>query len=740
MHSLRFHILITSAVLTLIPSQSSAKAVSFRNEVMAVLSRAGCNQGACHGNQNGKNGFRLSLRGQDPAWDILALKRDTFGRRVNLQKPEASLLLLKPLGHVPHEGGKRYDTNSREHQLLLQWIREGGKDDLRTALKVRSLTVTPEEKILIEPESSVQLKVMARFSDGSERDVTHLAVYETFNDVAQVTGEGLVQKLKAGESTILVRYLSQQVSVLIAFVPSRPDFVWEEVPEINYIDKHVFAKLKKLRIHPSQLCSDEEFLRRAHLDLIGTLPTSSEVKAFLKNNQANKRSLLIDALLKRPEFVDFWALKWGDVLRNEEKVLDRTGVKAFHGWIRKSIAENKPLNRFAYELLTAKGSTYKNPPANYYRALRDPQIRAETTAQVFLGRRIQCARCHNHPFDQWTQDDYYGMAAFFARINYKIVKNERKDKFDKHEFVGEQIVQFEKKGEVKNPTTGQVTSPHVLGEPGRSISSKGERVDDVAKWIADPNNPFFAQAQVNRIWYHLMGRGIVHPIDDFKLANPPVNEPLLNALADDFRNHNFDLRSLIRVMMNSRTYQLSSTPNDTNVTDETNFSRALIRPLQAEVLLDALAKVTQVPSQFTGYSEGMRAIQIPGVRAKRARDSAPTDADRFLQLFGKPPRSLACECERSEDVTLGQAFQMITGKLLNEKLTRKNNRLGQMQNEKLSEEKILDELYLSALSRYPTKVEKQTALALISQSDSEREAWEDVLWSILSAKEFLLRR
>ncbi|MFN4258970.1 MAG: DUF1549 and DUF1553 domain-containing protein [Gemmataceae bacterium] len=717
---------------------------SFTHDVMAVLSKAGCNMGACHGNQNGKGGFKLSLRGEDPAFDFQSLTRDTLGRRINPLRPEDSLILGKATATVPHEGGRRFAVDSLEYGILMRWIAAGAPADAADRPRLRQITVTPRQRIVIEPAPPVRLRVAATFSDGSQRDVTRLAVYEASNSQVQVTPDGLVRHERAGEmevveTAILVRYLDRQETVTLAFVPEREDFVWQPAPEANFIDRHVFAKLKTLRIQPSEVCSDSVFIRRLYLDVLGILPTSSETRAFLNDPGTDKRARLIDQVLRRPEFADYWALKWADLLRNEEKTLDRKGVQAFHRWIRQCLADGKPLNEFARELIAARGSTYQQPAANYYRALREPFARAETTAQVFLGLRMQCAKCHNHPFDRWTQHDYHSLAAFFTRVQYRIVSNDRKDRFDSHEFDGEQIVWMAREGEATHPRTGATLPPRLLDD-GRELSPQEDRLLALADWVADPTNPFFARTQVNRVWYHLLGRGIVEPIDDFRASNPPVNAPLLDALSQDFIDHDFDLRHLLRVILNSRTYQLSAVPTDSNRADETNFSHALIRPLPAEPLLDALSQVTGVPAKFNGYPLGTRAGQLPGVRAFRVRDLPPSDGERFLRSFGKPERLLSCECERSADATLGQAFQLITGALINQMLSEPNNRIGQLLSANRSTAAIIDEFYLFALSRPPSAVELEAAVAFVDRSPHRRQALEDIVWGLLNAKEFLLRR
>jgi hypothetical protein len=728
------------AVLLLLSPGLAAAPVSFRNDVMAVLSKAGCNQGPCHGNQNGKGGFKLSLRGEDPAADFATLSRDMLARRTDPLRPEDSLVLLKPTAALPHEGGRRFLPGSAEYRILRDWIAAGLPQDPPGTPVLRRLEVTPAEQVLVAPLDRLQLQVRAVFSDGGIRDVTRLAVYEPSNQAATVSPAGEVRRQQFGDTTILVRHLDRQAAVALAFVPARPGYVWRDVPEANFIDHHVFARLRVLRLRPSDLCSDSVFLRRAYLDALGILPTAAEARAFLDDTRPDKRALLIDRLLERPEFADFWALKWSDLLRNEEKVLDRKGVQVFHDWLRQAFLQGKPLNELARDLIAARGSTYSHPEANFYRALRDPQARAEAVAQVFLGVRLQCARCHNHPYDRWTQRDYHSLAAFFARVQYRIVENARRDRLDKHEFDGEQVVWMAREGEVIHPRTGETLRPLFLGAATPELDPGADRLRVLADWVAAPDNPFFARAQVNRVWYHLLGRGLVDPNDDFRASNPPANGPLLEALTQDFVAHRFDLRHLVRTIMNSRTYQLSAAPNDTNGDDDSHCSRALVRPLQAEVLLDALAQVTGATVKFNGYAPGVRAGQLAGVRAFRQRDRGPTEGERFLAAFGKPERLLTCECERSDDTTLDQAFQLLTGELLNTLLSERDNRLGRLLAVGRSDSEIVEELYLSALCRLPSPREMEALTASLRRAKDRRAALEDVLWGLVNAKEFLLRQ
>jgi hypothetical protein len=722
------------------PSTMGAKETSFRNEVMAVLSKSGCNAGACHGNANGKAGFKLSLRGQDPDFDLNALTRDQFGRRLDLVNPSQSLILLKPTTQLAHEGGKRFEVDSGEYEILRRWIADGARVDPATTPMLTKIDPFPKEEVLYEPMQEVQLHVRATFSDGSQSDVTKMAVYEAANSVAKIAPDGLVRRETAGETTILVRYLQCQEPVRLAFVPVRAQFLWKEVPENNYIDKAVFAKLRTLHMNPSELCSDEVFLRRAYLDLLGMLPTAEEARSFVADKRRAKRSDVIEALLERPEFADFWALKWSDLLRNEERVLDQKGVHNFYRWIRESLADNKPLDQFVRELIAARGSTYQNPPANYYRASRDAVTRAESAAQVFLGTRLQCAQCHNHPFDRWTQDDYYDWAALFAKVQYKVLENRRQDSNDQHEFKGEQIVYMARSAEMKNARTGKAASPRFLGGPSSAQESGQDELESLAAWVTSTNNQRFARSQVNRIWYHLMGRGIVDPIDDFRATNPASHPVLLENLAQDFVGHKFDLKHMIRTIMNSRAYQLSSAPNETNLDDEMNYSRVLVRRLTAEQMLDCPNQVIGVPSTFDGYPIGLRAAQLPGAHSERRRGQKIGGTDQFLELFGKPQRLLTCECERSGETTMGQAFQMISGPAVNDLLARPENRLARLLASGRSNHEIIEELYWVALTRAPTVAELEKTSKYLGDSADRRLALEDMTWGLLNAKEFLLRR
>lgn len=738
MLSLRF---LGSIALLMGCNTARAADVSFEREVMPVLTRAGCNAGACHGNLNGKGGLKLSLKGEDPAADLSSLTHDMLGRRTNPNRPAESLVLLKATGQVPHEGGIRFSPASSEYQILLEWIARGSLPDPQGGPLLNRLDVTPANKILVDPADRFSVAATAHFSDGTKRDVTHLAAFElTALGVARISSRGEVVRENTGEVVLLVRYLSQVTPVRIVFLPARPIPDIQNIPVNNEIDRLVLAQLKELRLPQADLATDSIFLRRAYLDAIGIIPTTSETVEFLADTDPKKREKLIDRLLARPEFAEYWAQKWSDLLRNEEKALDRKGVGVFYGWIRAQFVADRPLNEFARDIIAATGSTYANPPANFWRAIREPTQRAESVAQVFLGVRIGCARCHNHPFDRWTIDDYYGFSALLARIDYRVLENGKKDNLDKHEFVGEQIVFQNRDGEVLNPRTKTAAKPAFLGARSPEFGPESNRLTALADWIAAADNPFFARAQVNRIWLHLFGRGLVDPNDDFRVTNPPANPELLDHLSKDFAAGGFRLKRTVRSIMCSRTYQLASTLHDASIMgDESHHAHARVLPLEAEQLLDSLSQVMAVPVQFSGYPLGLRANQVPAPPQSGRRGSNGM-GERFLKVFGKPDRLLTCECERSEDQGLLHAFQLITGELVNAMIRDPGNRLGKLLSGGKTDAEILDEFYLAALCRRPTETEAKKILGIVSRARDRRNAWEDVLWAIVNSKEFLLRR
>ncbi len=713
----------------------AAEPPSFRYDVMPVLTKAGCNMGACHGAQTGKGELRLSLRGESPLADYEILA----GKWINRDAPEKSLILSKPLGSIPHEGGQRFAEGSEMHDILLKWMQAGAPMDAPDTAELVSLEVTPPEAVLFEPATSTKLQVTATWADGTKRDVTRWAIYEPSNLVVEVDAEGQVERTKPGETTIGVRYLGQQKPVRLMFVAAKPGFQWAEPTPANFIDERIFAKLELIRANPSPIVDDSTFVRRAYLDLNGMIPSADEARDFVADQDPGKRAKLIDVLLERPEFADFWALKWADLLRVEEKLLDTNGVAAFHAFIRESFANNVPLDEFARQILTARGSTYDNGAANYYRALRSPTARSEATAQVFLGVRLNCAQCHNHPFEHWTQDDYYQFAAVFDGMDYRIIENKRRDKSDKSQFIGEQVVLVNLPKTFKDPRTKDRPLPRLLGQNAPPLDPQEDRFEALADWFTSRDNGRFAEVQINRIWFHLMGQGLVDPVDDFRATNPASHPDLLAELADRFVASGYDLRAAIRLITASRAYQTASEPNPTNEGDDLNYAHARVRRLSAEQLLDSAHLALGLPAQFNGFDKDLRAAQLPGVN-QVYRDSHPSYGDRFLKLFGKPPRLTNSDSERSNETSLAQVFELVSGDTLDTLLAAEDNRLGQLLGSPWPEPEVIKELYWSILSRPPSRIELETLLDHVVNAQSPRQGYEDVAWSLLNAKEFLLRR
>jgi hypothetical protein len=714
--------------------RAAPAAVRFFPDVTAVLTRSGCNQGTCHGNGAGKGGFRLSLRGEDPIFDIDVLSRGFLGRRIDPYNPDNSLILRKVTGGVPHEGGVRFAVGSLEYRVLREWIGGGAAVDPPGVPQLLKITVDPPEWAAIAPNMSVRMRVQAHFSDGSQRDVTRLACYDPSRPVVDVDAEGTLTARNTGEVTLLVRYADQMAVSNLAFLPNRPGYWWKRAPEKNFIDTHVFAKLRRMHLNPSPLCSDAVFIRRLYLDLLGIIPTGAEVRDFLADKGADKREKLIDRLLERPEFIDFWTLKWADVLRADPLMLDPVGAGRFNRWLRRAVAADMPLDRFTRALLTGTGSTYLDPASCYYRIQRTPEDIAENTAQLFLGVRLKCARCHNHPAERWTMADYYGLAAFFARVQRKLYLPQNPQN-NVSAVEGEETILIADGGDTTHPRNGSLVRPRVPADPARGTPARvienepTDRRTALADWVTAPENPFFARAMANRIWYHLVGRGIVDPIDDMRDSNPPANPALLEALAAELIRNGFRTKPLIRAICASRTYQCSSAPNEENADDESNFSRATARLLSAEQLLDAVCRATAVAERLEGLPPNYTAMQMTGGRTNNA----------FLKMFGKPARLTVCECERTTDITLAQSFQLISGPFVAGKVSDTGNRAAQLIAAGRSNAEIVEELYLSALSRMPGEQEAAGARAYLDRASDRGKAAEDLLWALINAKEFLLR-
>jgi hypothetical protein len=739
--------------------------VSFRRDFIAALNVGGCNQGACHGVPSGRGGFRLSLRGYNPPADYLELTRDVLGRRTDRLAPDSSLIYLKALGRVPHEGGQRFAAESVAGRTMLAWLKEGRPDDAPTLPALQRIEIVagaypslalPARRVRVAPARWQQLAVRAHFADGTVRDVTRLTVFSSSDEsIARVDATGMVELRHPGEAAILCRYLDVIECARITYLEPRKDFVWSNPPENNYVDRHVFAKLRMLNILPSEPCSDSEFHRRAFLDLCGILPTAGEVRAFLADRAADKRSQLIDRLLDRPEFADFWTHKWLDLLRGNRLNLQIKGSNLYREWLHRHVEKNSPWSEVVRELISASGSTFSNPPANYYRGtyntrapvvVRDPQALAEATAQLFFGIRLQCAQCHNHPYERWTQDDYHHMAAWFSQVKAKSDPFSPGSPPRAYQWQLREdaiLVYSDRSGEVIQPRTGKVMVPKVPGMPAPIIPAGKDRRTVLAEQITSAGNPFFARSTVNRLWFHLFGKGIVDPPDDFRDSNPSANDELLDALARDFVAHNFDVKHILRTIAKSRTYQLSAQANDSNRDDEHYFSHVLVRKkrLSAEVLLDAICSATWVPEKFTGFPPGTRAVQLPdGQVIDTGGQYASWDRHPFLKAFGQPAREVACECEREGDFNLARVLELKNGSFLQTKLRAPDNRIGKLLARKVSDTAILEELFLATLSRPPQSHEAAAALNVVVKSADRRAGWETVCWALMNTKEFLFRR
>ncbi len=710
---------------------------SFRNHVVPILTGLGCNSGACHGALAGKGGLKLSLRGYDMDADHFALTRQALGRRIDREQPADSLLLKKPTLAVPHGGGQRVEVGSREYRILSEWIASGargpGKDDPR----LTRLEVTPAESSL-KPKDGVKLAVTAHYSDGTSGDVTAWAKYASSDEqAAAVDADGKVSVIGHGEASVSVLYSGLVASSRIT--APFPNVVRKEVydasPRHNFIDGHVVRKLAGLRLPPSPACTDEEFVRRAHLDAAGILPTPEEQEAFLGSADPRKRERLIDRLLARSEFTDYWAYKWSDLLLITTRRLPQPAVWAFHQFVRQSVADNKPWDRFARDVLTASGSSLRNGAANYFVLHKDVSDLTESTAVTFMGMSITCARCHNHPLERWTQDEYWQLANLFSRVGMK--NGDR---------AGAVFVQTEPSGEAYHPRRGVAMPPTPLGGKALALDSDVDRRKYFADWLTAPENPYFAKAVVNRVWRALMGRGLVEAEDDLRETNPPTNAALFDALAQDFIKGGYDVKRLIRTIMLSAAYQRSAKAVPGNEGDDRFHSRYIVRRLQAEVILDAYSQVTGVPTPFTHLNTNARDSTVGyggfplGTRAMQLPDSLVVSP--FLDAFGRPERSQTCSCERTSDGSVGQALHLNNGKTLNEKVRDKKSAAALWAAEKMADEAIVRRLYRRALCREPSKKELSYFAGQIAEAGEagRREVVEDLFWAVLTSREFVFNR
>ncbi len=708
--------------------------INFGNQIVPIFTKLGCNGGGCHGKASGQNGFKISLLGYEPEVDYTALVKEARGRRIFPAAPDSSLLILKATGLLAHAGGKRMEIGSDEHRLVRRWIAAGTPFGQSTDPVVTKITIFPEQRIL-DKNSKQQIAVLAHYSNGVVEDISRRALYDSNEpEIAIVDNGGLVRTLgMSGEAAIMARYQGF-VTVFRATVPTGA-----KVPEYKFepktvVDQFTLKKWQQLGLAPSELCSDEDFIRRASLDITGTLPTPEQIKTFLADTAADKRDKLVDRLVETPEYSYYFANKWADILRVKRRgQADRAqGTFGFHQWIRESVAADKPHDQFAREILTATGDMVKNPTATWYSELEKPEQFVDDTAQVFLGQRIACAQCHHHPYEKWSQDDYWGMASFFARVGRKPVVKAGQTQ------PGQQPRQFiytMARGSVNNKKTGQPALMKALDAEPTTCGTDEDPRQKLVDWMVDPKNPFFAKAVANRYWAHFFGRGIVDPLDDMRVTNPPSNPELLDALTQDLLNNKYSLKSLVKTICKSRTYQLSSVPNELNKNDKQNYARHYPKRLGAEVLFDAVCQVTGSPTAFAGLPQDFhapkRAIMLPD----------ESFSSYFLDVFGRPQRISACECERSSEANLAQALQMLNSDEVQGKLARQGGRASILAKDPRPDAEKVEELFLWTFGRKPTESDMSVAMAQIKKFETNKQiAYENIVWALLNSKEFAFNR
>ncbi len=711
----------TASVPVTVAGLKAPRPVSFGQEIIPILTKASCNSGGCHGKAEGQAGFKLSVFGFDPEADYQALVHESRGRRLFPAAPESSLLLMKATGRTPHGGGKKIDKDSLRYRRLLRWLTEGTQPAGGTVPAVTSLEVEPARRTLALGATQ-QLRVTAVAADGSRRCVTAEAEYASnAGTIAGADGRGLVTAGDTpGEAAILVRYMGHVATCRVTL--PKPGVAFTRPPEANFIDKHVWDKLTLLGIPPSALADDATFLRRVSLDTMGTLPTADEARAFLADTAQDKRAKLVGKLLDRPEYADFWAMKWADILKVDKDAVTPQGAVAMTRWVRRQFAENRPYDAFARDIVTAKGDTTADGPAALYKTLGTPEVAARSVSQVFLGVRIECAECHHHPSEKWGQDDYWALAGMFSGVARKPLPG------------GAEAVVWAAGADlgpkVSKKAKGTETVPaKALGAAPKPFTPADDRRQAFAEWMTAADNPYFANVVVNRLWAHYFGRGLVEPLDDLRATNPASNEPLLAALAADLRAKKYDLKAFTKTLLTSRAYQLTSKALPTNASDEQNFSHAAVKPMPAEALLDAVCQVTGVAEKFNGWPPGYRAIQVWDNRMP----------SYFFHIFGRPVRYSVCECERGTDPSIAQALHLMNSPEIAAKVRARNGTARKLADSDKKPDVIIDELFLSALSRRPTEVEKAKLLEAFADGD-RRAAVEDVMWAVLNGKEFLYNR
>ena len=741
----------TSMAADPVSTESSNRPVYFGTEVVPILTKLGCNGGGCHGKATGQNGFRLSLFGFEPEFDYEAIVKESRGRRLSPAAPEHSLLLTKGTSSVPHGGGKRLTVGSDDYRILREWISQGATPPRADDPHLVKIEIFPKEQIL-NVNASQQLQVRATFSDGLSRDVSRQAVYQSNEpSIATISDDGLIQTTSQhGLFSVMARF-GEQIATFHAAVPFVSDPKQLEaiegelraiesrltnneaghsnntsklIAKPSPVDRHLFAQWRKLGIVPSSPTDDATFLRRASVDICGTLPTRDEVTEYLNDTSPDKRERLIGRLLNRPEYASYFTLKWADILQNRgagyATSKQRAGTTLFASWIRDSVESNKPYDQFVSEILTATGSQNENPPAIWYRTVRKSPEYVESVAQAFLGVRVQCAQCHHHPTERWSQSDYYGLAAVFSQVG-------RKGGFADAEVPTDEIIYLKETGEVVHPRTGEVLKPQPLGGTPFAIGLQDDPRESLARWMTHADNPFFARTMVNRLWAHFLGRGIVHPIDDARSTNPPSNPELLDALANDFIASGYDVKHLIRTITNSYAYRLDSAPEPGNAGDTQTFARFYARRLPAEVILDGISQVLEVPTVFPGVPAGTRAIQLPDENV----------AAHFLDVFGRPARMSACECERVDAPALTQALELVNSAEIQRKLTEASGYAQQLAGRDLPNDAVAEEIFVRVFARNPRPEELKAASEYLAGQSDRAEACRSLLWSLLATNEFL---
>ncbi len=697
------------------------RAISFRLDCMPVFMRGGCNQGGCHGAARGKDGFRTSLFGMDPAGDYTRITREMPGRRVNLAIPEESTLIEKAVGAVPHSGNQCFEPDSIYNKALLEWITAGAPDDPKDVATVTGIEVFPNQVVMEGKNATQQITVRATYSDGTDRDVTNLALFMSNNDpTATINKDGLVTSGDRGAAFMLARFDVYSITAQVLVIPDKLHYERPKLVETNYIDQLVDENLHKLRILPSGTCSDEEFVRRAFIDIAGIYPEATDIRVFMNDKNPDKRGALVDKLLERKEFTELWVMKWAELLQIRSSINNNQppfykNALLYYNWLSERIGRNVPFNEIVVELIAATGGTVSNPAVNFYQTELDQLKLTENVAQVFMGMRIQCAQCHNHPFDRWTMDDYYGFKAFFSQIGRKSTDDP-----------AEVVIYNSKGGESRHFLTQAVMKPKFLGGDTPEMKPGEDRRKVLAEWIASPRNPFFARNIANIIWAHFTGVGVVDPVDDVRVSNPPSNPELLSALAQHLTDYKYDMRKFVRDICTSQTYQRTTKVNETNAGDKKNFSHAQVRRVRAEVLLDAISQITGTPNKFQGLPLGARAVQIA--------DGAVTNY--FLTTFGRAKRESVCSCEVKMEPTLSQALHLMNGDAVNDRI-KQGRVVAKMVQEKKSDREIAEDLFLRVFGRMPNNKEwASTQQALATDPGGRQTVFEDLFWALLNSKEF----